>query len=51
MRLINKSFANAIFPDFLKCSHIIPIYKCANPLEVSNYRPISILRWHSKIFE
>ena len=40
-----------IFPDSLKTALIVPIYKKGEPLDVNNYRPISILSVLSKIFE
>ena len=40
-----------IFPDRLKISKIIPIFKSDNASLVQNYRPISILPAISKIFE
>ena len=41
--LFNFSLKYGIFPDCLKTAKIIPIFKQSNKLEVSNYRPISIL--------
>ena len=49
--LINKSFECGIFPDILKVAHVVPIYKDDDKLDVSNYRPISILPVLSKEFE
>ena len=49
--LINESFISGVFPDILKKALIAPIFKCNNPQIVSNYRPISVLPWLSKIFE
>lgn len=49
--LINTCFANGSFPQNLKISRIIPIYKDGYPLLATNYRPISILPVFSKIFE
>ena len=39
------------FPDRLKISKIIPIFKSDNASLAQNYRPISILPAFSKIFE
>ena len=49
--LINKSFETGIFPDELKIAKIVPIFKSGDKTLVSNYKPISILSFFSKIFE
>jgi exonuclease III len=49
--LINCSFATGIFPDSLKIACVTPIYKSGDPLNVTNYRPISILPLLGKVFE
>lgn len=49
--LINDCFTNGTFPQELKCSRIIPIFKDGSRLLANNYRPISILPVLSKIFE
>ena len=41
--LINKYFRDGIFPDELKLAKVIPIYKSGSTMELSNYRPISVL--------
>ena len=40
-----------MFPSDLKLAKCIPIHKGDDPLNPSNYRPISILNFTSKIFE
>lgn len=50
-KLINNCFANGRFPDQLKLSRIIPIYKEGDPMLATNYRPISILPVLSKVCE
>ena len=50
--LINRSFEEGVFPSALKVSKVVPVYKNkGSPLEVSNYRPISLLSNIEKIFE
>ena len=49
--IINLSFASGRFPDLLKIAKIVPIHKSEDKLQVTNYRPISILPFFSKIFE
>ena len=50
--LINRSFQTGIFPMLLKTSKVISMFKNkGSPLEVSNYRPISLLSNIEKIYE
>ena len=49
--LINISFSTGIFPDSLKLAQTIPLFKKGDRQNISNYRPISILPFMSKIFE
>ena len=49
--IINKSFISGIFPDNLKLSRVIPIFKSGEKDDMNNYRPISLLPNFSKIFE
>ena len=50
-QLINKSILESTFPDALKIATVTPIFKAGNPLDVNNYRPISILPSLSKVAE
>ena len=49
--LFNKSFSDGIFQDEIKLAKVIPIYKSGSTMELSNYRPISVLIIFSKVFE
>ena len=49
--LFNQSLAQGIFPQPLKNAKIIPCHKGDSILEMSNYRPISLLPIFSKVFE
>ena len=49
--IINQSFNTGIFPEALKISKVLPIYKKDNPELFGNYRPVSILPSMSKVFE
>ena len=41
--ICNLSFSTGVFPAILKTAKVIPIHKKNSKLEVSNYRPISLL--------
>ena len=51
LSIINLSLSSGVFPDRLKITKIIPIFKSDNASLAQNYRPISILPVFSKIFE
>ena len=48
---INECIKQNKFPNVLKIADITPIFKKDDPLDNTNYRPISILPTVSKIFE
>ena len=47
---INQSLIEGVFPDELKLAKVIPVYKAGSFMELSNYRPISVL-FFSKVYE
>ena len=49
--IINKVFSSGVFPKLLKIASVLPIFKSGDFFDPSNYRPISILSYLSKIFE
>ena len=49
--IYNLSFSTGAFPSILKTAKVIPIHKKNSKLELSNYRPISLLSNIDKIFE
>ena len=49
--IINKSVSEGVFPSELKLARVVPIHKAGDMAAVTNYRPISVLTFFSKIFE
>ena len=50
--IFNLSVQNGIFPENMKTSRTIPVFKkSGSPLEMNNCRPIAIINAFSKIFE
>ena len=49
--VFNLSFRDGIFPDKLKESRIVPIFKNGNHKLCDNYRPISLVNTLSKVLE
>ena len=49
--ICNKSFLEGCFPDSMKISRIVPIFKAGDKSSLNNYRPISILPQFSKLLE
>lgn len=50
-KLFNSCVEQGYYPDELKKARVIPIYKKGDPLNVDNYRPISLLSLINQIFE
>ena len=49
--LINLFVNTGVFPDSLKVAQVTPIHKKNDPLNESNYRPVSVLLIFSKVYE
>ena len=49
--LINLTLVSGNFPDELKIARVCPVFKTGDSKLITNYRPISILPYFSKIFE
>lgn len=49
--IFNKCIKRGVFPDLMKCSKVIPLFKAGSTSDPTNYRPISVLPTFSKIFE
>ena len=49
--LINASFTEGIFPDLLKLTKILPLYKKGDEHDPTNYRPVANITSFAKLFE
>ena len=49
--IINHCLESSTFPHSLKKAVVTPVFKKSDPLEKSNYRPVSVLTGIAKIFE
>jgi len=49
--IFNLSVQKGVFPEGLKTSRTVPIFKSGDPFLMDNYRPISLLSQLSKILE
>ena len=49
--LINLSFSNGIFPDLLKTSNVIHVFKRGENQDYNNYQPLSLISNLSKLME
>ena len=50
-KCINKTFNENKFPDTLKLSNIVPVFKKLDPTDKANFRPVMVLPLLSKVFE
>ena len=51
LRTSNFSFENSVFPDKMKVTNVVPLFKSGNKNEFTNYRPVSLLPQFSKVLE
>jgi hypothetical protein len=49
--VLNLSLTQGLFPDTMKIARVIPLFKSGDSLQISNYRPVSILPVFSKLLE
>ncbi|XP_052129829.1 uncharacterized protein LOC127751012 [Frankliniella occidentalis] len=49
--LVQASFDEGVFPELLKLSKVMPLYKKGEETETGNYRPVANITTFSKIFE
>ena len=50
-KCINETFNENNFPDILKLSDIVPVFRKLDPTDKTNLRPVSLLPLLSKLFE
>lgn len=50
-KIVNRSFQTGMFPDRLKITKVIPIFKGGEPTNMNNFRPINLLPFGDKIIE
>ena len=50
-RLVNHSIASGVFPDLWKYAIVTPVQKSKGNMEITNFRPISVLPVLSKVLE
>ena len=50
-KCINKAVESGYFPDSLKLANIAPVFSKEDHLDISNYRPVSILPLLLKVYE
>ena len=48
--VFNKAISNTEFLEIVKLADVTPVFKKKDPLDKTNYRPVSVLSQVSKIF-
>ena len=51
MNIFSQSLSTGIFPEKMKIAKVSPIFKNGKKTIASNYRPVSVLPYFSKILE
>ena len=51
VKLINTAFQTGIYPDVLKISRVMPIFKAGKHIKIHNYKGISLISNISRIFK
>ena len=51
VKILNSSIERGIYPEKLKITKVVPIFKSDDETDTSNYRPISLLSIFTRIFE
>jgi hypothetical protein len=49
--IFSLSLSQGVFPEFLKISRVVPIFKGGDPDLCDNYRPISLVKTFAKLLE
>lgn len=49
--LFDKSLQCGTFPELLKLSKVVPVFKCGQRCNIKNYRPVVIQSYLAKLFE
>jgi hypothetical protein len=49
--IFNRSIKKGMFPQLWKLANVHPLFKNGDPMNITNYRPVSVLNIVSKVFE
>ena len=50
-QLFNCCMRGGLYPTCFKVARVVPVFKAEDPIEFSNYRPVSVLPVLSQLFE